>query len=149
MSAEQQSLGSADVRVRGMSATFVTLLNKGIAESMTFRRLVERINQTDGIVYVGGGECGDAVRACLLLTMTLMGPHRVLWVRIDPLQMDRELIASIGHELQHALEVLSHRNIRSSSTLTLFYKRQGYRVGQRVETDSAVKAGNAVRGELR
>ena len=115
---------------------------------MTFRGLVDRIGITDGIVYVAEGQCGHGVRACLLITMTLMGPNRVLRILVDPQRVDRDLMGSMGHELQHALEVLSHRSIRSGSAMTLLYNKEGYKYGRRFETDAAVSAGDAVRAEL-
>jgi hypothetical protein len=54
-----------------------------------------------------------------------------------------------GHELQHALEVLSHSSIRSGSAMTLLYKWEGSKEGGHFETDAAIKVGNAVRAELR
>src|SRR5258706_15181272 len=56
---------------------------RATAQSMTFRELVDRINATDGIVYVSEGQCGHGVRACLSNTMTMAGPNRVLRILID------------------------------------------------------------------
>jgi hypothetical protein len=53
-------------------------INEAAARSMTFRGLVNRINSTDGIVYVSEGRCGHGVWACLSNTMTMAGPNRVL-----------------------------------------------------------------------
>jgi len=53
----------------------------------------------------------------------MMGPHRVLRILVDPRAADRDLMASIGHELQHAVEVLNHRSVRSSSQMILLYRR--------------------------
>lgn len=139
---------AADARVRGVTERMVTVINEAAAGSATFRGLVARIGATDGIVYVAEGACGHGVRACLLITMTLMGPNRVLRILVDPLKVDRDLMGSIGHELQHAVEVLSHRNIRSGSAMTLLYNKEGYKYSSRFETDAAVKAGNAIRVEL-
>jgi hypothetical protein len=36
---------------------------------------------------------------------------------------DAELMASIGHELQHAIEVLTDRTITSDGAIYLFYER--------------------------
>jgi hypothetical protein len=138
-----------DARVRGVTQRMVTVINEAAAGSTTFRGLVATIGSTDGIVYVAEGACGHGVRACLLITMTLMGPNRLLRILVDPLKMDDDLMGSIGHELQHAVEVLSHRNIRSGSAMTLLYNKEGHKYSGRFETDAAVKAGNAVRAELR
>ena len=137
-----------DARVRGVSTRVVAIINAAAAQSKTFRELVDQIDSTDGIVYVAEGQCGHGVRACLLLTMTVMGPNRVLRILVDPRKADRDLMGSIGHELQHAVEVLSHRTIRSGSAVTLLYNKEGDKSGRRFETDAAIHAGNAVRAEL-
>ena len=138
-----------DARVRGGSQRLVAAISDATAGSQTFRGLVDQIARTDGIVYVMEGQCQHGVRACLILSMTVMGTNRVLWILIDPRKVDRDLMGSIGHELQHALEVLGHSSIRSGSAMTLLYKKEGSKEGDHFETDAAIKAGNAVRAELR
>lgn len=80
----QFPLMAPDARVRGVSSRMVAVINDAAARSKTFHTLVDQIGSTDGIVYVAEGECGRGVRACLLLTMTLMGPNRVLRILVDP-----------------------------------------------------------------
>ena len=143
------SVMAPDARVRGVSARVVALINTATAQSETFRGLVNQIGHTDGVVYVAEGDCGSGVRACLLLTMTVMGPHRVLRVLVDPRAADCDVMASIGHELQHAVEVLSYRSVTSASEMKLLYKRICDVCGPSIETNAAVRAGNAVRDELR
>jgi len=137
-----------DARVRGTSARVVAVINEAVARSERFRGLVDQIGTTDGIVYVAEGNCGHGVRACLLLTMTAMGGHRVLRILVDPRKPDRDLMGSIGHELQHAAEVLSHRSIRSYSAMINFYKKACVGCDHVFETDAAIAAGVAVRREL-
>ena len=75
------------------------------SQSPTFRRMVETINASDGIVYIDPGTCRDGVRACLV-NVSSAGGHRFLFVKVDMEKADHALMASIGHELQHAVEVL-------------------------------------------
>jgi hypothetical protein len=56
-------------RVRSAHPTIASLLTEGQARSATFRRLVEAIDASDGIVYIEDGTCGHGVRACLLLSV--------------------------------------------------------------------------------
>jgi hypothetical protein len=144
----QPSLMAPDARVRGVTTRVVAVINEAAAQSQTFRALVDRIGATDGIVYVAEGQCGHGVRACLLDTMTIAGPNRVLRILVDPRRVDRDLMGSIGHELQHAIEVLSHRSVRSYSAMILLFKKMCDGCGRRFETDAAVQTGNAVRAEL-
>ena len=122
--------------------------NDAAARSQSFRALVAQIGTTDGIVYVAEGQCGHGVRACLLLTMTTMGDNRVLRILVDPRKSDLDLMGSIGHELQHAMEVLSHRSVRSYSAMILLFKKSCVGCARRFETDAAIAAGVAVRREL-
>jgi len=147
--AAQESHMAPDARVRGVGPKLIAVINEATARSMTFRGLVDRINSTDGIVYVSEGQCKHGVQACLSNTMTMAGPNRVLRILVDPRKADGELMGSVGHELQHAVEVLSHRNIRSSTEITLFYLNSVGLIGDRFETYAAITAGNAVRTELR
>src|SRR5215510_6173845 len=147
--AGQPSLIAPDARVRGLSPRMVAVINDATARSKTFRALVDQIGRTDGIVFVVEGQCGDFVPACLPLTMTLMGQNRALRIVVDPGKADCDLMGSIGHELQHAVEVLSHRTIRNSSAMSLLYDKEGHKLGRQFETDAAIAAGKAVRAELR
>ncbi len=146
--AGQPSLMAPDARVRGVNTRLVVIIIEAAAQSKTFRGLVDQIGTTDGVVYVAEGQCGHGVRACLLHTMTAMGPNRVLRILVDPLTADHDLMPYIGHELQHAVEVLSDRNVRSYSAMILLYKRICNACGSRFETDAAIAAGNVVRAEL-
>jgi hypothetical protein len=147
--AGQPSLIAPDARVRGVGPRLLAVINEATARSTTFRGLVDGINRTDGIVYVLEGECKHGVRACLSNTITMAGSNRVLRILVDPRKTDRELMGSIGHELQHAIEVLSDRSIRSSIAITMFYLNSVGPDGDRFETYAAIVAGNAVRTELR
>ena len=147
--AGQPSLMAPDARVRGVSARVLAMINQAAAQSKTFRGLVDQIGDTNGIVYVAEGQCGHGVQACLLHTITMMGPNRVLRILVDPRKSDRDFMGSIGHELQHAVEVLSHRNVRSYSAMILLYKEICDACGPRFETAAATAAGNTVRDELR
>ena len=146
--AGQPSLRASDARVRGVSPRVVGVINEAAAESETFRGLVDQIGATDGIVYVAEGTCGHGVRACLLNTMTMMGPNRVLRILVDPRKTDREFVGSVGHELQHAVEVFSNPTVRTRSAMVLLFHKPGTEFTGLFETDAAILAGLAVRGEL-
>jgi hypothetical protein len=145
----QDSIAATHARVRSASPRIAAVIIEAAAQSKTFRGLVDQIGTTDGIVYVAEGECGHGVGACLLLRMTIAGSNRMLRILVDPRMSDDDLRGFVGHELQHALEVLSNRGVRSSDAMYLFYKTTCYECGSRFETDAAIRAGNAVRDELR
>lgn len=142
------SITASHARVRGAGPRVAAVVIEAAAQSKTFGDLVDRISTTDGIVYVAEGQCGHGVRACLLPTMTMAGPNRVLRILVDPGKSDRELMASVGHELQHAVEVLTNPTVRNTEAIVVLFQQMCGGCGLRFETDAAIRAGDAVRVEL-
>jgi hypothetical protein len=122
--AGQPSLMEPDARVRGVTPRVAAILTDAATQSETFRGLVARIGTTDGIVFVAEGHCGQRLRACLLHKVTIAGPRRLLWIVVDPRNSDRDLMESTGHELQHAVEVLSDRSVRSNVAMMMLYRQR-------------------------
>jgi len=141
-------------RVRSSSPFIRTLLSRGASDSQRFRQLVDQINHTDGIVYVEDGRCGHEVEACLWLSVTPVGGFRFLRIVLKAVDTtDRtktnDLIATIGHELQHAVEVLSHPHVDTNSKMLLWYMNESaIHAGGHFETAAAVSAGDQVGLEL-
>jgi hypothetical protein len=130
-------------RVRSDSAFITAAMARGSERSLVFRELVETIDASDGLVYIDEGVCGHGVFACLLHAMQIAGPHRVLRIRIDRREvMGCHVAGSIGHELQHAVEVLSDASIRSGAAVFDYFERKGARGS--FETPAATQAGKAV-----
>ena len=138
-------------RVRSDSPAIAALMLEAAARSVTFRNLVDTINASDGIVFVSEGNCGHGVRACLVHTVTMAGPNRLLRVVVDTKKVDWDLMGSMGHELRHAVEVLSNPTVTSDSALVFFYRRGsgGGVFGDRFETKAALRAGDRIREEAR
>ena len=135
-------------RVRAEDPRFSAAITRGAERSATFRRLVEAVNTTDGLVYVIEGICGQGVRACLHMSLELAGDNRLLRILVNPRRAAGcELIASIGHELQHALEALSNPNIKTSFALSSYFHLIGPEGPRRFETEAATQAGLAVAKE--
>jgi hypothetical protein len=80
-------------------------------------------------------------------------PNRLLRIVVDTRKTDCTLIASIGHELRHAIEVLQDRSVTSDAALFHFYAREGRHTTPDPlgawETEAAVRAGMDVLAELR
>jgi hypothetical protein len=136
-------------RVRGSSPGIVEAIEQAIQQSPTFAQLVTAIAATDGIVYVHYGECGRNALACLILAVTQAGPYRILQIRVDPRRKGHGLMVSIGHELKHALELLTEPTVVNHSTAHNFYQRIAPRRGSSFETQAAVEIGLRIDGELR
>jgi hypothetical protein len=83
------------------------------------------------------------VRACLQLSIGIAGRYRFLRILVATRKAPGcELTAAIGHELQHALEVLSEPKVRTTLDMFAFFDQNapaGWR--DSFETDEAVRVG--------
>jgi hypothetical protein len=137
-------------RVRSENPMIAQLIADARAASVTFRGLVAAIEATNGIVYVESGQCRYGAQACLAHSIHVAPPHRILRVVVNT-RRDREgLIGAIGHELQHAMEVLSEPGI--TTTQGMFFRLfGGMSMGTtgRFDSKEAVEAGIQIERELR
>ena len=140
--AESPSVRSTNPQVAGAIAT-------ASEQSPTFKRLVSGIRDVNGIVYVHHGTCGRNVRACLVLSITRAGASRILHIRIDPRKKGRDLMNAIGHELQHAVEVLHEPSAVDADSVRLFYERIAPTERLSFETQAAIETELKIDGELR
>jgi hypothetical protein len=143
---DRETAGSP--RVRSSIPRIAAALSEASTRSKTFRELVSSIERTDGIVYVEPGLCRHGVRACLSLSITAGGGFRILRVLVDVAVDVFELMATIGHELRHALEILTEPSVRTMQQAYMFYAREAATSRDVFETGAAVQAGLAVEREL-
>ena len=139
-------------RVRSGSPFIRGVIDQAIDTSPTFRKLVTTIDATDGIVYVEQGTCRHGVRACLSLSVTQSAGFRFLRILINLSAASThkgrlDLIATIGHELWHALEVLVDQALTTTAAIFQFYTREGLTSRDAFETAAAVSAGAKIRRE--
>ena len=136
-------------RVRSEYPLIAAAIATAAEYSPAFRAMVEAVEKTDGIVYVRVGTCRRGLRGCL--TNVHSTPTvRFVHVTVDTRKaVDCELMGVIGHELQHALEVLGNPKIVDDQALQHFYMREGATGDDnRLETESADQAGLQVEKEL-
>jgi len=148
--AEPETTGTRVPKVRSHSPEVAALIRRASDASATFRRLTATIEDTDGLIYVDDGKCGHGVAACLLLAVQVSGPFRVLWIKVDVRRLDCALMAQIGHELQHAVEILSDPHVTDGvGAYFLFDRLAPGRFSDRgsFETAAAERAGLDVRHE--
>jgi hypothetical protein len=135
-------------RVRSSSPYITTVIKEAAERSTTFRRLVETIDATNGIVFVEQGDCGHSVHSCLLHDLVLSGGNRILRIVVDTRPSTWDLMGAIGHELYHATEVLAKPSLTTAAAVYFFYAPGGGTLRNAFETDPAVRAGLAVRQEV-
>jgi hypothetical protein len=73
---------SRSSHVRSDSAAIVALIERASDGLATFRRLVDSVNASNGIVYVQEGDCLDGAHACFI-AVTTAGSSRALWVCVS------------------------------------------------------------------
>jgi hypothetical protein len=144
-------------RVRSEETPLAAFIARAAEGSPAFRHLVDEVDETDGIVYVNPGECRHGGAACLALGVTIAGPNRILRTVVNPryAACDVNLMASIGHELRHALEILRVPSLTSGIRVFHFYAREGRHSNQAElmsggwETRAALETGFQVLKEMR
>ena len=135
-------------RVRSTHPYIRAIIAEAQVRSAAFRRLVSTIERSDGIVYIEEGDCHHGVHACLLPTVTDSGGFRILRVLIDARQQDWEVMSSIGHELQHAIELLRDPSARTADQALFIAFQRNNGSNERPETTEAQRAGDAVRSDV-
>ena len=103
-------------RIRPQDARSTLLLREGMARSETFRALVERIEASNVFVYVSVSPFIKSSLAGQLTWMTQAGPYRYLRATLSTDQTSDQAVASLGHELQHAVEVVDDEMVTSEKS---------------------------------
>lgn len=130
---------TAGSRVRSESPWIRNAIAQGNQESPAFRRLVDTIDSTNGIVYVQEGDCRRRVRACLHMSIEIAGGNRFLRILVDrPKVLGCEFVALVGHELQHALEVLGNPRITTWRRMYSHFSLGGRTIYDTFESDAAI-----------
>ena len=146
--------GSQAPGVRPATTLLSALIEEGASRSTSFRGLLDRITDAQGIVYVEFGHCAFGhLNGCLLpyVVPTTGGRYLRILVTSDPTRVSHDrLIALIAHELQHALEVLAHPEVVDVETMRAMFARIGRPLEGRAgyETSEAHAAEDAVLSEL-
>jgi hypothetical protein len=148
---------STDVtrHVRSSNHALLQLIDEGAERSTTFRRLVDAINMSSTIVYVEFGFCAFGhLDGCLLPHVIDSHGARFVRVVVTPDKTRRshdQLLALIGHELQHVVEMTEHDEVVDVRSMESMFARIGTPLktaGRGYETSAARDAGDAVLSEV-
>lgn len=136
-------------RVRPMQKRVESLLATGMDRSATFRQLVRRLERSDVIVYVEARhDMRNGVGASMRF-VTRSATDRFVRIQLNADYHNHTLVALLGHELQHAVEVAEHAEVQSPDNLREFYRRTGVRTGpDSFDSEEARQAGYLVRDEI-
>jgi len=143
---------TGEVRLRPQDPRLEQVLKDGAARSATFRALVDRIEASNVIVYIALSPIMKPNLSGMLTWMTRTGNYRYVRASISTDLTPNQMIATVAHELQHAVEVIDDESVTDEKSLVALYRRIGHQNSSaapaRWETTAAQQAGFRVRREL-
>lgn len=108
--------------VRAIDSRAQEWIRAGAAASRTFRSLLTRLGESDLIVYVEIVDriVGSAVGQ--LYFVAAIGGVRYVRIEVVADGDASSMVALVGHELQHAVEVADAPHVRDSKALGMLYR---------------------------
>ena len=139
--------------VRPETAMLRALTTQAAARSPLVHELFDRLDRTDVVVYIRHRTFGAVLLDGRIGILSAAGGRRYLVIELACDRNELVQMATLGHELHHALEIANEPSIVNSRTLAQFYTRIGvesYPMGhaQTFETQAAADMGTRVRREL-
>jgi hypothetical protein len=127
-----------EAHVRGTTPQMRRALADGAGVSMTVAALVRRIEASDVIVHLAPLDRPHTAFDGDLQFAAAAPGARYLRIRIRPELLRSELLAMIGHELQHAVEVAEAPSVVDGRSMEVLYRDIGYQhQNGHYETDAA------------
>jgi hypothetical protein len=142
---------AVDPHVRTTEPKLVALMALGLTASATFHQVVDQLNASDVVVYVELKQTGpDGLGAFLAHDIVVAGGRRYLHIAIETLGTDRHIVARLGHELQHAVEVAQAPDVRDAAALERLFASLDIRSICKgcFETAAALKVQAEIESEL-
>ncbi|HEY2435466.1 MAG TPA: hypothetical protein VGI12_22545 [Vicinamibacterales bacterium] len=135
--------------VRATGHTVPGLLRTGFTQSRTFAALLQRLERSDVIVYIEDvPRLPGALDGRLLIQPAAHGV-RYLRIQVALHGSPFDSIATIGHELRHAVEVANASTVVDEQGLADLYRRIGMDYGNNLfDTIEAQEIGRQVGREL-
>lgn len=135
--------------VRPVDPEAVALIGEAQGVSETIREQVTSLSRSDVIVHLSVRAL-HGVETSGMRFASATSAVRFLRIEIDARKSRDAAIATLGHELQHALEVAAASNVRNAASLDQLYRRIGRQATARsFETQAAIDVGGAVGAEVR
>jgi hypothetical protein len=149
--AQVQAVMSSPTRhVRAVGSRMEGIIAEGLRRSGTFAQLVLALNSSDVIVYIESGRGLPSTLAGRMLLAAGPENQRYLRIQVNGQPRTNELIALVGHELRHAIEVAESPDVRDARSLVALYERIGHpgAAQHNYDTLAAQDTGKRVRTEL-
>jgi len=129
------------------------LVEEAARRSREVRTLLDQLEAADVIVYIRGRSFEDPELDGRVGLLAVTNLQRYLVIEISCLETTIVQMATLGHELYHALEIAREPSIVDGRTLAAHYRRIGEQQGDTIgrmtfETAAAFEAGRRARREL-
>lgn len=139
--------------IRPLSADIVKFVAEGQRRSQTIRSLVARLEQSDLIVYIRARQFTSPLTTGHMQFVGATPGRRYVMIEIACAESWNTQLATLGHELRHAVELGEVPWIRSAEDVEAHYARIGFVSGfdsrhNSFETNAAADAGRQVAREL-
>ncbi len=140
-----------DAHVRAAEPAVRAALRDGLWRSGTLRELVQRLQQSNVIVYLDFDPLLPYGLDGRLRFMASGGGMRYVRIGLRASNRPHRLIAVIGHELHHAVEVADAAEVTDARALAVLFERIGFARArhERYETAAAMRAAEQVGADLR
>jgi hypothetical protein len=110
-------------RVRSTQRFVIALIREGYERSPIFRELVDTLQQSNIIVFVQPATCaGGRIRSCLT-SVNGSAMERHIRISVDTRTSHNALIATMAHELQHAVEIAEHPEVVDATGALRLYRQ--------------------------
>jgi hypothetical protein len=121
---EGQGANAWSGNIRASDDELVALLDDGIKRSPTFKGLVDRLAKSDVILYVRPDVTAKS-SSMRLTFLAAKGGYRYLVIRVGAGRSKDQQLATLGHEMQHAVIVADAASVVDSASLRREFERIG------------------------
>ena len=129
------------------------LIDDAASRSSAIREWIDRLQELDVTVYVRMKTFAQRDLEGRVALLSKTGSHRYLVIELACGRTAVEQMATLGHELFHAIEIAEEPSVVNADTLAAFYMRIGIKTGdsgglRTFETGAAAAAGVRARRQL-
>ena len=151
--AQKSTVAVPLVRLKPADSEMRRLIGEGYGRSTSFRELVDALDRTNAIVTVQFGMCANGRFRSCVTNVTGDEHTRLIRIKVNTRTTDNRLIATIAHELWHALEIMNEPAATDPGGVLALYRRIGIGacregLSDRCETEAARALESRVEAEL-
>jgi hypothetical protein len=139
-------------RIRPLSALLTTVIATTHERSLTFRSIIERIEQSDVIVHLTCAQFKSVTLAGRTWLVTTGPDVRYVQVQVLCQQTEPALVGIVAHELEHVAEIASTAWVVDAKSFARLFSKIGFSTClslglEQFETAAAIATGERVRSE--